>query len=708
MVDAQKLDLDFYAAHVDLGLAKSFDPVLDISGLSDFSGAIHGDIDNPDIKLTLSAVSAPNHKDAIFNQEYDSLNLAVSGSLDAVNFELFELEKNGKIEWQVMDGWINLKERTLNVRLDTVGARLEGIVKLLAPDQNLTGEIDNTIRVQGTFEKPELVGYVEMHYGSYQGILISSMRGDYFIEDGETFRLQDFEIITPMVDMVLNGTFNIKNYAMDFVVSGREIDLKRFRRQFPYEVSGAGKFEGLIGGTIDAPKFDGQITSPLLTFNGVDLKNITGHIGATKSSLVLDDVKFNQGEHGNYEMFITADLGSRAMNGLVTVERANIAAMAALANRNFQFLDGELTSNIEIGGNLDNPSVRVIGGIEKGSIGKYDLHDVLIDVNFINWIANINELRGWQGKEGLFEVAGSANLHGNLDLLAKAENIENGVIGTIAQIDSEFVGTTNVNVKLSGDINNPNGDFVLNSTGGIKGSTFDLLRGHVTFKDWIFNIQEMTIERAIGEKVYRAGAKGTVPVEAFYIETDNPSASMNVQVSLDEADLSLLPVLSKMIGWATGEMNGNLIITGTAANPQINGKISLAEGTVKVNGMKNLIEHINIATEFAGNRFMIDDFSGNIGTGKFSLAGNLSFADFKIHDYQFDFAADALDIQSSFFSGPLNAEFSFYEETMFNRTLPKLIGHVDFERCLFSVPSIPDSDEPLPEILLDVAINLGE
>lgn len=707
LTDGEKLDFDFYAAHVDLALAKSFDPVLDMSGLSDFSGSIHGDIDNPDIALTLSAVGSPRRPGSLFNQKYDSISMAVSGSLDAVDVKEFELEKDGKIVWQVIDGWINLKERKLNVRLDTVGARLEGIVKLLAPEQDLTGEIDNTIRVQGTFENPELVGYIEMHYGSYQGILITAMRGDYFIEDGETFRLQDFEIITPMIDMVLNGTINIKNYAMDFVVSGREIDLRRFRNQFPYEVSGTGKFEGLISGTVDAPIFNGQISSALLTFNGVDVESITGHIGATKNSLVLDDTKFTQAG-GKYEVYLSADINSGSISGLATVENADISAIAALANYKNEILSGKLTSNIEIGGNVNNPTVRVMGEIEKGAVGNYDLHDVFIDVNFINNVANINTLKGKQGQEGEFQILGNANLHGNLDLIGTFKEIELGLIGAAAGSDAEFVGSTNLNVKLSGDINNPKGDLIFGASGGIKGSTFDLLRGHITFDNWIFNIIEMTVERAIGEKIYRAGAKGTIPVEAFYLENNNPSAEMNVQVSLDDADISLLPVLSKMIDWATGEMDGNLTITGTAANPQINGNISLAEGTVKVNGMKNLIEHINLDTEFIGNKFMVDDFSGNIGTGKFTLTGGLSFADFTVHDYQFDFIADAPDIQSDFFSGPLNANFSLTEERFFRRTLPKLKGQIDFEKCLFSIPSIPDSDEPLPEILLDVAINLGD
>lgn len=714
LLNRQKLDLDFYAAHIDLSLAKKFNSAIDVSGLSDFNGSIHGDLDNPQVKLVLSAVTGPrgSFPGVVFNQEYDSIDLEMSGSFDAVNFEKFELEKDGKVQWQVMDGWINFKEQTLNVRLDTVGARLEGIVELIAPDQELTGQIDNTIRAQGSFKNfdftnLELVGYVEMKYGSYKGFLISSMRGDYFIEHGGNFRLQDFEIITPMVDMVLNGTINIKTYALDFVVRGREIDLRRFQSKIPYPVSGVGKFEGLIGGNISAPKFDGQLTSNLFVLNGVDVKNIQGHVSATNNTVILDDTHFTQG-NGKYSVFLTADIDSGAMKGFATVEKADIKSMAALANADAKFFNGELTSHIEFGGTMDNPSVKVTGGIEKGTIGTYDVHNVLIAVNFANYVATINQLHGYQGDAGEFEVLGTADLNGDLKLTAKATDIELGIFGAIAGVDADFVGTSSISARLSGDINNPFGDLNLTASGGVKGSTFDLLTSHILFYNWTFDIQELTVERTIDKKTYSIGASGTIPVEALYLENDAPSAGMNVKISLDEAELSLLPVLSKMVGWATGEMAGTITVNGTIQKPLVYGIISLADGTINIKGMKNLIEHFNILAEFNGEKFIVDDISGNIGDGKFTLRGGLTFSDFTISNYTFDFVADALDIRTDFFTGPLNAEFSLNEEPFFNRNLPKLQGKIDFDKCLFSIPAIPDSEGELPEILLDVKINLGE
>lgn len=46
------------------------------------------------------------------------------------------------------------------MRIDTVGARMEDIMQAVAPDQKLTGNVDNVITITGTLKDPNVVGYV--------------------------------------------------------------------------------------------------------------------------------------------------------------------------------------------------------------------------------------------------------------------------------------------------------------------------------------------------------------------------------------------------------------------------------------------------------------------------------------------------------------------------------------------------------------------
>ena len=726
IVDKSKLDLEFYGAHVDLALAKKFDKLIDVSGLSDFKGSVHGDIDNPKVAINLSAVDSAGNGgfDGIFfNQPYDSIMLAASGNLDNLSVDRFELEKGGKLVWTVIDGVVNMKgEKSINLRLDTIGARVENIITLITNDFQVTGNIDNTIRITGTLEKPHIVGYAEFNYGSFKygdfdTILLTSLRGDYFVQ-GNTVRVQDFVVTSPMVDMVLNGTLDLQTYDMDFTVEGRDIDLRRFQGKFPndYPVSGHGTFAGeLKGNFLKEPTFDGQLTAPAFTFNGVEVHAVQGHINAKNIpgvglQLTLDNFNFYQG-NGKYSMQLTANTTTKSINGKVEVRNVSIPELAALANKKSELLKGKLSSEITLGGTTENLSGKLKGEIVKGELAGYDLHDVNVDINLANQIVYVQKFAGKQGKAGEFDIRGTASLVGPLALIGKATNLELGIIGAAAGLDAEFIGTTNIEAKINGSIDNPDGEFSWTANGGIQGSTFDLMRANILLRNWVFNVKEFIVNRKIGDKLYQASAQGTIPIQALTMESGAHFAAndqMNLKVSLDDADLSLLPVMSDMIAWSVGKMGGNVMITGTASRPQINGQISLKDGSVKVKGMTSPIEHINISTQFKGNRFDIEKFVGNIGSGNFEVTGGLSFADYTISNYNFDLAANALDIRSTFFTGPINGEFNLSEGRMWRHTLPKISGHLDFDKCTISVPTIPDSDSPLPEILMDVTINLGD
>ena len=144
LTDGNKIDMEFFGSHVDLAMLKSFNENFDAGGLTDFTGEIHGDTDNPNLALKLGAVDSVQNggehfKGTIFKQPFDSLTLKASGSADGVNLDVFELEKGGKIIWRSLGGKIGLTgEKKINLKLETKGARVENIFALVAPDQDLT------------------------------------------------------------------------------------------------------------------------------------------------------------------------------------------------------------------------------------------------------------------------------------------------------------------------------------------------------------------------------------------------------------------------------------------------------------------------------------------------------------------------------------------------------------------------------------------
>lgn len=709
------LDLNFFASHIDLAALKAFNDLIDVSGLSDFSGKISGSTSAPEISLKLSAVNNERDekfKGVLFKQPYDSIKLEASGGLDNINVNNFLLERDGKIIWTVNSGIISLTgDRKIDLEVDTVGARLEDIVALVAPDQNLTGNISNKLRITGTLDNPNVVGNVHFDYGSYRGFLISGMEGEYSYEN-EKLRLKNFYVTSPMFDVVLDGTFDNTTRALDFVVEGRDIDLKRIQYKLPenYQAEGHGTFEGNLNGTLDSPKFVGRFHSSAMNLNGVDIENVNGEVAVSDVQFKCKNFEFNQGD-GLFKMNLDLNSATHLINGLVTVKNVDITSLLALFNTTDLPMTGKLNSEIRVDGMIRNPSFVVNGNIMKGEIGGCYIHDVELEVTLADRMMNFKKMHGKQGEEGEFNLLGTINPSGDLNLNLTAKEIELKMFSGLAGLNLDVKGTTDAEVKVAGNLRNPQAEGNLTASGSVNGAAFDLLKAHILFRDWVFDVQELFVQREIAGTNLKASAKGKVPIQSLYIDPgENLSSNQqfDLKISLDKADLALLPVFDKYVEWAVGDLDGNLDVTGTIANPKINGRILVKEGTIKLKFMSNPIEHFEISSVFKDDRFDLEKFTGNIGKGNFNLNGGFNFANFAINGYNFNLTANELDIRSSFFNGPLNAEFFLTEEKTFRGILPKLSGHLDFDKCTISVPTIPDSDEPLPLVLIDVLINLGE
>ena len=719
ITDMSNLDLNFYGAHVDMAIVKNFEPMLDMGGLADFKGTVKGDAANPNVNLVLSAIDNSEHegehfKGQLFKQPFDSIKLMASGSIDGIHIDDFNLEKDGNIKWKVIEGTVGLTgDKNINIQLDTTAVRAEDLAALVAPDQPITGNVSNTVKITGTIDNPNVTGKLKFNRGSYRGFLLSGMEGDYFLE-GDILRLQNFEITSPMVDMTLNGTIDKNTRVMDFVVLGNDINLQRFKGKLPdkYNAEGHVKFEGLIQGTPDMPIFIGELTADEIFLNGVSLTNVYGHVDTKGSNVYLDDFHFRDGD-GNYQMQISANLDTEMINGEVEVINADIPNLCTIADQNNKLVTGKLNSKILVGGTFDRLTGSLDGEITQGTFAGYDIHDIKVAVSLVNNIVNIRQLEGKQGDKGTINLIGSVNLAGALDVTLTAKEIALGIFSKAAGFDIEMLGTSNINAEIKGALDNPTGKINLTARGGIKGATFDLLEGNFKLENRRVNVDKLTAEREISGKKYSANVKGFVPLKALFAHSKEnlpDNEQLNLDVSLDNANLSLLPVMSKYVKFGTGDLEGAVKITGTAARPQFNGQISMNDGSIGIKHMKSIIEHVNISMLFKGERFDIEDFSGNIGGGNFSLTGGLSFPHLELVDYNFDFKADNLDIDSDFYKGPLNVkDFNISEGKFFRKTLPKISGQIDLDKCRISVPSLPEDDEePLPEIILDVALNLGE
>jgi len=96
ITNGSALDLRFYGGHVDLSLLNRLDERLSFAGRSDFSGEVHGDINDPHVDIKVSAT-----KGQLMHQPFDSLLFRAEGSLSGVGIHDFSMERNGREVWLV-------------------------------------------------------------------------------------------------------------------------------------------------------------------------------------------------------------------------------------------------------------------------------------------------------------------------------------------------------------------------------------------------------------------------------------------------------------------------------------------------------------------------------------------------------------------------------------------------------------------------------
>ncbi len=698
------LDLAFYGGHVDLSFISTLIPEADITGLGDFLGTVQGDMTDPQVNFKFTATNG-----TLFKQPYDSLKFNAGGSLDGVTIDEFSLVKDGKQRWYV-DGSVGLTgERRIDMRIDTVGARMEDIAALAFPDQPITGNVDNTIRITGTLDHPDAVGYIHFYYGSYRGILLSGMDGDYFMKDGVT-RLQDFHIFSPMVDMDVNGTVD-RDMNLDLQASVHEINMERFASKFPYPVSGKGTFSGKIGGNLASPQFDGTLDAPSITLNEQEIRDVHGIVNYRDGVVSVNQFGFHQGD-GLYQAVLAIDTNTHDAKGTVKVTDGDVNALTAIANLKNDIVSGKITSDIEIGGTYDNPDITLNGILDSGQISGYDVHDVEVNLHLLDKIVYIDKLSGMQGTDGSFTASGSVGLDGPIAAKFSAQKLALGMFTKSAGIERAVHGTADIEAEFGGTTGNPSADVTIAANnGGFQGSTFDALNGRFKLTNGLVDVKDFAVKKTIEGKDYQATAKGIVPIKALFANSNddlNDYERIKLDVNLDQADLSILPFVSDQVDWALGPTKGTLKFTGTLAHPLVNGTVSLTDGAVKLKPLATPVTEMNAQVVFNGDTMTVSDFSGKMGEGSYTGQGTLKLDGLTPSTYDFSLTADKLDIQSDFFKGPLSGSLHVVNADFFGKKMPKVSGEVDLANCMISVPTIPDSNGELPDLILDVDVNVGD
>lgn len=697
-VEGTKLDLECRALNFDLQQLAQVAPAADLSGRADVQAKVYGDIGNPVIEAEFSAENGN-----VFKQPYAYLSGRAAGSLEGLKIDDFRMENKGRIVHSG-HGVIGVTgDRKIDFVVETKGARMEDLAALLMPGQPITGNVDNVLQITGSLDDPQLQGRVHFYEGSYHGMLLTGADGTYSRHDGR-LQLEDFSVASPFVTMHFHGTMDAEE-NINFLVKADDIHLDKVNTRLPYPVSGTASFSGTLSGTLSSPVFGGSLEAKELVLNGQKIVDAGGRIEYRNDILYLKDVAFRQ-NGGAFAM--TALLGDSGAQGSITAKRADVNALLAIANYKNDILQGHLDGKISFGGTFANPVASMEGVIATGTLKGYPLSNINIDVSLADHVLHLNR---FYGEQGVGKVAAQGTLEredGTLSGRISAQDIDAGLLSTLTNMSADLKGTLNLDAQLGGTIENPAADISIDViNGGVGMATFDSLTVLTNLKNGIITVDQALMKK--GE--YKASAYGIIPLKALQSkpwEMPDDYEQIQLQIGLDHADLSILPLLSKDVDWGIGPLSGRILITGTLAHPFFNGGIQTSGGALKLKALKNPLQDIDVDIAFKNEQMLVNRFSGSMGGGTYNLTGSTLITGGGFAEYNFQLNVDKLGVDCDFYQGPLTGQLILGSGDFYGHRLPRLSGNIDIREATLSIPALPDTKTSLPNMIVDVGVNVGE
>ena len=632
-------------------------------------------------------------------------------------------EAHGALEWQhhvlslhkvemtpnqgrhELDGSINLSgnEPVLHVTLITTGVRLEPLAGMLQAPVKITGNLTNTITVQGPLSNPSFRGHVHAYDGSVKDYLVDEVSGDYAY-DGQILTLENVKVQSLGCSAQVAGTIG-RDGTLDVGIDAQNVNLKRlYFLQQDMNLLGLVNFNGHIGGTVKRPQISGVLTSDSIKVNGEEFTGLAlsfrsdgGHINEIEGT-------GQQTSGGDYRANIRFDTDQMLLQWDVKVEQGNIQSLLKMAGYNLD-VQGFLTGEIKLNEKGKDTGMTVIGQVDNGAVRNVPFSSANFDffVRHGNW--QINKLQAQEAGGGLIAAAGNVDLwHRTIDLEVDTSEANAKILTLPFDEPPLLEGKVNTAAQFKGNLDHPDGNISVELVdGSLSGVVFDHVYGMAHLRN-----DMLTLDQALIQKdVYKITAYGTFPVDLLRSsqKRTNPNAQMDLEIRMDNGNLAILPSLTNYIQWADGPLKGGLTITGTLENYAMNGSVDLDGGTIKAKGLNDTFDNVSLHAVFAGQTMLLKELSATMGSrGKIQAQGSYLLHDFSDRPYQLTGQVQDLELNAPNLKGKINGNFTIEQK----EGIPFVKGQVKLDKFAWTVSSIPEFGEGGSKIGLDVDVDLGD
>ena len=596
-----------------------------------------------------------------------------------------------------LDGFIQLDgEQTIDIKGSAKDVRIEDVLPNFT-DIPMTGWLNTDVHVQGTVQRPQIEGHLKAWDGSAYGKLFSSIEGAYTYHDGH-LHLPRLDISTYGSSIIVDGDIQDKQLDINFV--GDAVPIEPFVRDAGLNIVGYVGAEGHLGGTVDAPIFEGNVQSDTMQVKDTTLHDITGSVYITPQVVHLQGLTFTGSGTSRYEVKGGVQLENpKRLFGYVHVKDGDLHQLLALTNAQVPDVNGKLQATIELGGTSDSPRLDVKGTLEDATIRDEVVGTATLDLGYGGRTIDIRTFK-LPIKEGLIVGKGKADLDGSTDIQLVASKVPVQTVLPLVTKNVNAQGNWNFIINVHGLTKSPKVEFSSEvEQAVINAISLDQLSILGTMEDQVVNIQQGMIKKSDSSIKVR----GKLPLGAFVTNeyvTDDMTKQFDVYVDMNEANLSVLPLMFKEVQSADGAIHGVVHVTGNSSNILANGTVELANGSMQLQSLKKPVTQLKGQLAFRGNHVDITG-STTMGKGNAGLSGNIGWMGSGITSYYGALQMKGIEIGHAFYTGPLDGELYIVDK----QDMPTLVGAITLHDVVASIPlSFESSDTSIP-LGLDLTID---
>ncbi|MCA6072536.1 MAG: translocation/assembly module TamB domain-containing protein [Endomicrobium sp.] len=610
----------------------------------------------------------------------------------------------------------NFKENKLLGNIDFTNVNIQGVYP------NISGLFNSSIRLSGEISNPNIK------------ILASVMDGKYF--DLPFSLLADVEYIDGVADIkksiiaVNNSNIILRGKYLDgeeFLLTVNNLDEKIINTFVGFRTPLQGNFSGK--GTISVK--DGKCNCKMI------LNTKTVYIKAVKFNDVKSNIEINSDNISisNASAKIS-DSEIRVDNGFFNIKNKKYGLDVFLVNVHAGPIDifggvklqGEMTKEKYISlynGKIDLNNLWINKYRLSPSCFNYTIKDRKLEFFKRDDEAVAYNASGLIVFEDVISVMKlniekdnrffnlSADFSKNfLNLDIKSSNMDWHFITDVLNFPSYLDGNADINVNLSGKIDNIKGNMTIISTSGsLMSVPYDSFNLEMNLHD-----NRAYIKRASAYKRNEICilVRGDFP---FYLDktlcNKIEQETVNVVYEISDFKLNILKyLLDGYIKPYSGKMSLNGSFTGTYEKLSGNAKFSIVGGGFESNDYLNKIKDANVEISLVDKLIKIDKFSFKSGVGKLNAYGQARLKNFSIEDFDIRFVTDKKGISLRIPQLPLSSfirsesllkdyssgEPSFDIRVQGTPTKPKISGKIRLENTRFTYPgSENNKDSLIPE-----------